>query len=280
MHPIDEEFLEKLREERQKEVEMWYVPRAFLFKDFLLTFKAFVSRAIVRELIGYFIFIMIIYIISYGNRDPMSFRYKRHIEYNFIKKNGFDEVGSNAVIAKSSNLTPISFFFIYLLYLDCDVQRLVAVGPLHSGPPAQGTGLLQRPPPVRSQGLHWGPRQQDLGLRHPEAGQGRAQLVQVRRAFLCMHACTISCVLRLFLFSLLESYKTLLSFPTRHISTRAAAEKGPYIKERKKRRGEAKSFYLTRDPTKLFCDTVSGCRWRGNKWCQVWLWINFVWWGV
>ncbi len=43
LHPIDEEFLAVLREARQKEVEMW---------------------AIVREIVSYFIFIVIVYLVS------------------------------------------------------------------------------------------------------------------------------------------------------------------------------------------------------------------------
>ena len=71
MNPIDEEFLELIRQERKKEVEMW---------------------AIVSELSNYILFILIVYIISYGNRDPNSFRLQQQIEYNLIKKNGFDHI--------------------------------------------------------------------------------------------------------------------------------------------------------------------------------------------
>jgi len=69
--PIDEEFLELVRRARKKEVEMW---------------------AIIRELFGYFLFILIVYVISYGNRDPMSFKFKTVIESNFIVLPGFDKV--------------------------------------------------------------------------------------------------------------------------------------------------------------------------------------------
>ncbi len=154
MHPIDEEFLELLRYARQKEVEMW---------------------SIVRELIGYFFFILIIYLISYGNRDPMSFRYKQHLEYNFIKKNNFTTVRM-----------VVGFFFIshqkncHLNPLDCDLERLVGVGALDAGPRAEGSGPLQRAGPVRPQGLHRGPHQQDHGIRHTQTSQGHSKLLQVR----------------------------------------------------------------------------------------------------
>ena len=51
-----------------------------------------------KELTIYLIFIMIVYIISYGNRDPKSFMFKEALENNFVKKNRFDEV-----IGKSDN---------------------------------------------------------------------------------------------------------------------------------------------------------------------------------
>ena len=49
-------------------------------------------RSIIRELVSYIIFIVIIYIISIGNRDPNSFMFKQSLERNFIFKNGFDQV--------------------------------------------------------------------------------------------------------------------------------------------------------------------------------------------
>jgi len=56
------------------------------------------NRAIVRELFGYIFFILIVYVISYGNRDPKSFMFKNVIENNFIIQPGFDKVGSTEVI--------------------------------------------------------------------------------------------------------------------------------------------------------------------------------------
>lgn len=41
-------------------------------------------RAIIRELTGYFFFIVIVLVISIGNRDPYSFKLKQTIEKNFI----------------------------------------------------------------------------------------------------------------------------------------------------------------------------------------------------
>ena len=71
MMPIDELFLDKLRKERQKEVEIW---------------------TIIGELSNYICFIIIVYIISYGNRDPNSFRLQQQIEYNLAIKHGYDEI--------------------------------------------------------------------------------------------------------------------------------------------------------------------------------------------
>ena len=70
-YPIDEEYLEVLRRKRYMEVEMW---------------------AVVKELIGYAFFILIIYLISYGNRHPMSYKLQQQMQRNFIVKNGFDQI--------------------------------------------------------------------------------------------------------------------------------------------------------------------------------------------
>ena len=49
-------------------------------------------RAIVKELVGFFVFIVIVFIISYLNRDGASFRYQNQLRDNFVVKNGFDKV--------------------------------------------------------------------------------------------------------------------------------------------------------------------------------------------
>jgi hypothetical protein len=69
--PIDEVKLEYIRAKRQKELEMW---------------------SIIKELAGFFVFIMIVFIIAYLNRDPASYRFQDQLRYNFVTKNGFDKV--------------------------------------------------------------------------------------------------------------------------------------------------------------------------------------------
>ena len=71
LFPIDEEYLEEVREWRKKEMEIW---------------------GVLRELFSYAFFIMIIYIISYGNRDPASYRMKQVLYDHFIAKNGFEDI--------------------------------------------------------------------------------------------------------------------------------------------------------------------------------------------
>ena len=71
MDPIDEETLDAIRAERIKEIEIW---------------------AIVRELLGYIFFVVIVFIISYGNRDTKSYHLKVNIEKNFIKRYQFDKI--------------------------------------------------------------------------------------------------------------------------------------------------------------------------------------------
>ena len=71
LDPIDEEYLEIIRIARQKEVEMW---------------------SIVKELIGYFFFIVIMYIISYGNRDPLSYLFQENIRMSFIDRYNYSTV--------------------------------------------------------------------------------------------------------------------------------------------------------------------------------------------
>jgi hypothetical protein len=69
--PIDEVKLEYIRTKRQKELEMW---------------------SIIKELAGFFVFIMIVFIIAYLNRDPSSYRFQNQLRYNFVTKNGFDKI--------------------------------------------------------------------------------------------------------------------------------------------------------------------------------------------
>jgi hypothetical protein len=48
--------------------------------------------SVVRELAGYFFFIVVIYVISYGNRDPNSYRFQELMRKNFITGPGFDKI--------------------------------------------------------------------------------------------------------------------------------------------------------------------------------------------
>lgn len=47
---------------------------------------------VLRELASYTFFIMIIYIISYGNRDPQSYTMKQTLYDHFIAKNGYEDI--------------------------------------------------------------------------------------------------------------------------------------------------------------------------------------------
>ena len=66
-------------------------------KDFLLALKKarvkqVRSQAVANELFTYVIFLIVIFIIAYENRDADSFQIKSHIENNFILKHRFLEV--------------------------------------------------------------------------------------------------------------------------------------------------------------------------------------------
>lgn len=52
----------------------------------------FISRNIVRELVSYCFFVTIVYIISYGNRDPMSFKMQDQMRRVFVTEKGFDNI--------------------------------------------------------------------------------------------------------------------------------------------------------------------------------------------
>ena len=69
--PVDEQLVELMRRDRVSEVEMW---------------------SIVRELLSYCVFVTIVYIISYGNRDPMSFKMQAQMREVFVTQNGFDKI--------------------------------------------------------------------------------------------------------------------------------------------------------------------------------------------
>ena len=57
----------------------------------LILFLCF-FRNIVRELLSYCVFVTIVYIISYGNRDPMSFKMQNHMRKVFVEEKGFDKI--------------------------------------------------------------------------------------------------------------------------------------------------------------------------------------------
>lgn len=69
--PVDEATLDIMRTARETEVIMWNI---------------------VHEIISFGIFILVVYFISYGNRDPMSFTLKNQVEEAFITDNGFDQI--------------------------------------------------------------------------------------------------------------------------------------------------------------------------------------------
>ena len=73
-YPIDEAYLEKMRAERIEEVILWNI---------------------VHEIISFGLFILTVYFISYGNRDPMSFTLKNQVEEAFITNPGFDQIISS-----------------------------------------------------------------------------------------------------------------------------------------------------------------------------------------
>lgn len=70
-YPVDEEFLDKMRIKHKNEAAM---------------------TSIVKEIISYGLFILNIYFISYGNRDPMSWTLKNLMEESFITNPGFHEI--------------------------------------------------------------------------------------------------------------------------------------------------------------------------------------------
>ena len=70
-YPIDEMFLVLLRRERIKEVEM---------------------QSVVKEIIAYAFFIMIVYFISYGNRDTMSYKLQAQMTQTFVIEPGYDKI--------------------------------------------------------------------------------------------------------------------------------------------------------------------------------------------
>ena len=64
-NPVDEKYLEQLRKKRIEELEM---------------------IAIIKDLLSYFTFIMLMFVLSYGNRDPSGFGLQAQMKHNFIIK--------------------------------------------------------------------------------------------------------------------------------------------------------------------------------------------------
>ena len=50
------------------------------------------SQAVANELFTYVIFLSVLFIISYNNRDADSFQIKKHVETNFLTKYKFMEI--------------------------------------------------------------------------------------------------------------------------------------------------------------------------------------------
>ena len=69
--PYGKDFLQALKKARIKQVR---------------------SQAVANELFSYVIFLMILFIISYANRDADSFQIKSHLENNFVLKHDFEKV--------------------------------------------------------------------------------------------------------------------------------------------------------------------------------------------
>ena len=69
--PYSKKYLEALKEARIKDIR---------------------NQAVASELFTYLIFLAILFIVSYDNRDPDSFKLKNHLENNLILKNGFHKV--------------------------------------------------------------------------------------------------------------------------------------------------------------------------------------------
>ena len=64
--PLDETEVKKLRKQRLKEIEMW---------------------RIFREVLVYFMFFWILYVVCYTNTNPQTYRFQKNIKEMFVSQN-------------------------------------------------------------------------------------------------------------------------------------------------------------------------------------------------
>ena len=69
--PYSEDYLNALKEARNKDIK---------------------NQKVASDLISYIVFLAILFIISYANRDPDSFKLRKHLENRAIYKYDFDLV--------------------------------------------------------------------------------------------------------------------------------------------------------------------------------------------
>ena len=81
------------------------------------------NQAVASELFSYLVFLMILFLVSYDNRDPDSFRLKRHMERNVITKNKFHLVKTSDDFWRWAHSTLVSE---------------IKAGPLYNGQPPYG----------------------------------------------------------------------------------------------------------------------------------------------
>ena len=81
------------------------------------------SQAVAAELFSYIAFLIILFIISYSNRDADSFLLKNHIHRNVVRKNGFDKIHNSDDWWRWAHKTLVSE---------------MKAGPLYNGQPPYG----------------------------------------------------------------------------------------------------------------------------------------------
>ena len=81
------------------------------------------NQAVAFELFSYSLFLVILFLISYANRDPDSYRLKNHMERNLIIKNRFDKLNTTDDWWRWAHKTLVSE---------------IKAGPLYNGRPAYG----------------------------------------------------------------------------------------------------------------------------------------------
>ena len=100
--PYGEQYLDALKKARIKQVR---------------------SQAVATELFSYIFFLVILFIISYANRDPDSYILKNHIHRNIVRKNGFDKIHTSDDWWKWAHKTLVTE---------------LKAGPLYNGQPPYG----------------------------------------------------------------------------------------------------------------------------------------------